>query len=257
MNTTIHAKPHNLRRVYVWELPVRIYHWLNALCILVLIATGFYIADPLALQSHHDASSQFTMGWVKLIHYITAYVFFFNFVFRIYWGFVGNKEANWRRFIPTNKKFFKGIWQVFKIDILMMKGKEQVHAGHNPMAGLIYFFMFLLFLIQCITGFGLYAATSSFWFPKLFAWVPYFLGGDHNTLLIHHATMWLFILFTFIHVYLVFYHDYIEGRGEISSMGGGWKFLEQEVFDEANAPVITANKSEELKTNEPKTNEHA
>jgi Ni/Fe-hydrogenase 1 B-type cytochrome subunit len=32
-------------------------------------------------------------------------------------------------------------------------------------------------------------------------------------------------------VYLVFYHDYVEGRGEISSMGGGWKFIEEEYFE--------------------------
>ena len=47
---------------------------------------------------------------------------------------------------------------------------------------------------------------------------------------IHHLFMWFFILFTIIHVYLVFYHDYVEGRGEISSMGGGWKFIEEEAF---------------------------
>ena len=28
---------HRLRRVYVWELPVRFYHWLNALVIIVVI----------------------------------------------------------------------------------------------------------------------------------------------------------------------------------------------------------------------------
>lgn len=39
-------KVHKLRRVYVWEQPVRIYHWLNALAILVLIATGFLSPIP-------------------------------------------------------------------------------------------------------------------------------------------------------------------------------------------------------------------
>jgi Ni/Fe-hydrogenase 1 B-type cytochrome subunit len=59
--------------------------------------------------------------------------------------------------------------------------------------------------------------------------------------------MWFFILFAVVHVYLVFYHDYVEGRGEISSMGGGWKFIEEDVFEknkhttpnpEKNEPVI-------------------
>jgi Ni/Fe-hydrogenase 1 B-type cytochrome subunit len=45
-----------LRRVYVWELPVRIYHWLNALVIVALVATGFYIANPLAIMSQEGSS---------------------------------------------------------------------------------------------------------------------------------------------------------------------------------------------------------
>ena len=39
--------------------------------------------------------------------------------------------------------------------------------------------------------------------------------------------MWFFIVFSMVHVYLVFYHDYVEGRGVISSMVGGWKFVER------------------------------
>lgn len=223
---------HKLRRVYVWEQPVRIYHWLNALTIIVLIITGFYIANPLAIQSSKEASQQFTMGWVRTIHFVAAYVFLFNFLFRIYWGFVGNKYANWKQFIPTSGRFFKEMWHVFKMDILMLRGKEHMSVGHNAMAGFIYFFTFIAFLIQCITGFGLYASMStSWWFPKLFKWVPGMFGGDAPLRSVHHATTWFFIIFTVIHVYLVFYHDYVEGRGEISSMGGGWKFVEEDVFE--------------------------
>lgn len=223
---------HKLRRVYVWEQPVRIYHWLNALVLLALIVTGFYIANPLALQSKTEASFMYTMGWFRYIHFIAAYLFFFNFLFRLYWGFVGNKYANWKQFIPTSKRFIKEIWHVIKIDILMMKGKEHISIGHNALAGFIYFFTFIAFLVQCLTGFGLYASMSDWWLPNLFNWVPALFGGDIVTRQVHHWSMWFFILFVVIHVYLVFYHDYVEGRGEISSMGGGWKFIEDEVFEE-------------------------
>jgi Ni/Fe-hydrogenase 1 B-type cytochrome subunit len=37
--------------------------------------------------------------------------------------------------------------------------------------------------------------------------------------------MWGFIFFSLIHIYLVFYHDWLEGRGEVSSMFGGYKFV--------------------------------
>jgi Ni/Fe-hydrogenase 1 B-type cytochrome subunit len=223
---------HRLRRVYVWELPVRFYHWLNAGAIVVLVATGFLIGRPPALISNDEAANRFWMGWVRFIHFIAAYIFFFNFLFRLYWGFVGNKYANWKQFIPTSKRFFKEMWHVFKIDILMMKGKEHMSVGHNAMAGIIYFFTFIAFLVQCLTGFGLYASMSDWWFPQLFSWVPYLFGGDIIMRQVHHWAMWFFILFSVIHVYLVFYHDYVEGRGEISSMGGGWKFIEEEVFEE-------------------------
>ncbi len=236
MGTTSHpVKIHRLRRVFVWELPVRIFHWLNALVILALIVTGFYIGDPLAIISSKEPATRFTMGWVKTVHFVAAYIFFFNFLFRLYWGFVGNKYADWKNFIPTNKKYFQGMWQVLKMDILMLRGKEHMAVGHNEVAGFTYFVTFILFLVQCITGFGLYAEMSDFWFARLWAWVPSLFGGEILLRQIHHWAMWFFILFTVVHVYLVFYHDYVEGRGEVSSMFGGWKFIEEEVFEEAKA----------------------
>ena len=41
---------------------------------------------------------------------------------------------------------------------------------------------------------------------------------------LHHTLLWFFVGFIIVHVYLSFYHDYIEGRGTISSIVGGWKF---------------------------------
>jgi Ni/Fe-hydrogenase 1 B-type cytochrome subunit len=233
MSKYIHI--YKLRRIYVWELPVRIYHWINVLVLLILVVTGFYIANPLAIITQKDVSQLYTMGWFRYLHFAAAYLFFFNFMARIYWGFVGNKYASWRQFIPISKQFVSEMWTVIKMDILLLKGslkdRQHLSVGHNALAGMTYFLTFIMFLIQCLTGFGLYASMSDWWFPNLFSWVPAMLGGDILTRQIHHWVMWFFILFAFIHVYLVFYHDYVEGRGEISSMGGGWKFIEEEFFE--------------------------
>lgn len=223
-------KIHHLRRVYVWELPVRIYHWLNALTIVVLCVTGYLIGNPPAILSGREASDVYWFGTVRYVHFAAAYVFLFNFIFRLYWGFVGNKYADWKNFIPVNMTFFREMWNVIRIDILLKKNKDHMSVGHNAMAGFIYFMLFIAFVVQVITGFGLYADTSQWWFPQLFAWVPEMLGGQFFTRQLHHAAMWGFIVFSLVHVYLVFYHDYVEGRGEISSMGGGWKFIEEEAF---------------------------
>ena len=69
---------HRLRRVYVWELPVRFYHWLNAGVIVVLVTTGFLIGSPPALISNDEATHRFWLGKVRFIHFIAAYIFFFN-----------------------------------------------------------------------------------------------------------------------------------------------------------------------------------
>lgn len=211
---------------------MRYYHWLNALCILTLIGTGFIIGDPPAVLTGREAYQNYWFGTTRFIHFLAAYVFLFNFAFRIYWGFVGNQFASWRNFIPTNKKFFSDMWMVMKTDIFMTKREEEKSIGHNRLAGAIYFLTFIAFGIQCLTGFGLYAAMSDWWLPNLFTWVAPLFGGDFMLRQIHHWAMWFFILFTVIHVYLVFYHDYVEGRGELSSMAGGWKFIEEEVFEE-------------------------
>ena len=225
---------HKLRRVFVWQLPVRLYHWLNALVILVLCVTGYFIGKPPAMMYGGEAYDRYFFGWIRFLHFVAAYIFLFNFIFRIYWGFVGNKYADWKNFIPTNRKYFQEMWQVLKIDILQLKGKEHLAVGHNALAGFTYFLMFLMFLVQCLTGFGLYTAMSQSWIAGLFAWVTYLVGGDFALRQIHHITMWLFILFAIVHVYLVFYHDYVEGRGEVSSMTGGWKFIEEEAFGDAH-----------------------
>ena len=146
---------------------------------------------------------------------------------RIYWGFVGNKYSQWDNFIPNKKSQWKEMKEVLKIDIMQKDVKGKISIGHNALAGIIYFLSFLVFIFQAFTGFALYSSMSSSFLPKLFAWVIPFMGGDFAVRQWHHASMWFFIIFAIIHIYLVFYHDYIEGRGTTSSMVGGWKF-EQE-----------------------------
>jgi len=217
----------SIRRVYVWQTPVRFYHWLNALCIVALSITGYLIGSPLAIQSGSEASFGYWFGTVRFIHFLAAFLFFFNFVFRIYWGFVGNDFAKWDNFIITKKKQWNEVLRVLKIDIFQREGKPIESVGHNALAGFTYFISFIAFMFQCITGFGMYSAMSHAWLPNLFAWIVPFMGGDFAVRQWHHVMMWFFIIFSMVHVYLVFYHDYVEGRGILSSMSGGWKFIEK------------------------------
>jgi Ni/Fe-hydrogenase 1 B-type cytochrome subunit len=218
------AQPIPYRRVYVWEFPVRLYHWVNAACVVALGITGYLIGNPLAISYSSEAYQQYWFGWVRFIHFVTAFVFFFNFLVRIYWGFVGNDFARWTNFIPFKKAQFREMGEVLKVDVLQTKIRGLISIGHNALAGLIYFLSFLVFLFQAITGFALYSSMSDSFFPRLFAWIVPLMGGDFAVRQWHHVFMWFFVVFVIIHVYLVFYHDYVEGRGTTSSMVGGYKF---------------------------------
>ena len=216
-----------MERVYVWQLPVRLFHWFNALCIVILGGTGYLIGRPVAFQSASEASFGYWFGTVRFLHFATAYLLIFNFLFRIYWGFVGNRYATWRNFIPLRRDQWKEIMRVLRVDIMLGKAEPPFESvGHNSLAGLIYLLLFLVFLAQVATGFALYSAMSESWMGRLFAWVIPLFGSDLAVRQWHHLLMWFFPVFIIIHVYLVAYHDYVEGRGFLSSMVGGWKFIE-------------------------------
>ncbi len=227
----------NFKRVLVWELPVRIFHWVNVLCVLALILSGFLIANPPALLSNAEATNLHSFGIVRFIHFTAAYIFFFNMILRMYWAFVGNRYANWRAFWPFTRKMWNNFKHVLKVDILLMNEKKHdlknISIGHNSVASLSYIALFIIALISVFTGFALYADTSNWWLPKLFSWVTPLFGSDFLVRTIHHIAMWVFILFILIHVYLVFYHDWLEGRGEVSSMFGGYKFVREERLKKA------------------------
>jgi Ni/Fe-hydrogenase 1 B-type cytochrome subunit len=220
----------SVRRVFVFSVSVRIFHWINALCILILIATGLIMANPPAIQQGHEASFGYWFGTVRFIHFATAYVFTAAFVYRIYLMFAGNRYERWRNFVPTSWAFIKEIGQVIRFDVLLKKNVKHFAIGHNALAGFSYLILFIAMAIMVFTGFALYSNMSTAWFPQLFDWVTGLLGGDIMVRIVHHVAMWIFILFILVHVYLVFYHDYVEGRGEISSMGGGWKFVNEDVL---------------------------
>ncbi len=223
---------YNYKRVYVWELAVRFFHWLTVLSLITLVITGFIIANPPALNRNVEASQTFLFGYVRMIHFIAAYILIANVIFRLYWAFAGNQFANWRYFIPYTKKSWKNIFHVLKYDILLFKNKNHklsdVSIGHNRLAAFSYFIMFLLFVLQAITGLALISDTSGWWFPKMFHWVVNVLGGDIATRYIHHLLTWFFMVFVVVHVYLVLFHDYLEARGEASAMISGYKFVRSE-----------------------------
>ena len=227
------ADAESRQNVYVWELPVRITHWVTVICIGILTVTGIYIAFPF-LGTTGDAVNQYLMGDIRFIHFVTAFVFTVSVLFRVYWMFLGNEWASWRQFLPTKSARRRGARRMMAF-YLFIRRKAPAVIGHNPLAGLAYSVVFILFLIQILTGFALYSLpfNGGFW-PATFGWINMLLGVQ-PVRLIHDIVMWLILAFVVHHVYTAVLIDIEERSGLMSSIFSGYKSLSRHQIEDAQA----------------------
>ena len=210
----------NLYEKYVWEVPVRVTHWVNVLSIIILAMTGIFIGTPKTLALD---PSQFVMGWIRFVHFVAAYVFSVSFLARIYWMFKGNRYANWREFFPIlTDEGRRNMMKTFKYYAFISK-KAPHTVGHNALAGLTYSAVFFLYLVMIFTGFALYSerAPQSL-MHKLTGWL-FVLFSNQGMRLTHHMVMWLLIGFVIHHIYSAWLMDIKERGGVMSSIFSGYK----------------------------------
>ena len=75
------AHPHVVEQMYVWEAPVRLWHWGNFLAMITLMVTGYLIGSPPPAIGG-EATFTFMFGWIRLLHFSAAYVFAIGLVVR-------------------------------------------------------------------------------------------------------------------------------------------------------------------------------
>jgi Ni/Fe-hydrogenase 1 B-type cytochrome subunit len=219
--------------VYVWELPVRITHWANVAAILVLSVTGYYIANPF-IGTQGPATDQFLMGTVRFVHIVAAMVFTVSVLFRLYWAFVGNQYARWSQFLPVRRERSRALLRMVGYYTFLRKAPP-AEVGHNPLAGVTYTGLYVLFAVQIATGFALYSQSlhGGFW-PTAFGWVIIHFGAQ-PVRLVHDLVMWLIIAFTIHHVYSAVLIDSEERSGLVSSIVTGSKSLTPSHIAESQA----------------------
>lgn len=208
-----------LHEKYIWELPVRVTHWVNVLAIIVLTVTGIYIGSPKTLGL---TPSQYVMGWVRLVHFVAGYTFAISFMVRLYWAFVGNSFAGWREFLPfLTPEGRANMLRILRYYTFITR--QTPHPpGHNALAGATYLLVFILYLVMILTGFALYTehAPQSLG-HRLLGWL-FLLFSNQGIRLTHHLVMWFLLAFAVHHVYSAWLMDIKEQGGVISSIFGGY-----------------------------------
>jgi Ni/Fe-hydrogenase 1 B-type cytochrome subunit len=233
MNSNVASGPRDPVRqqaVYVFEAPVRLWHWLHTFSFLILAVTGYLIAHPLP-SPIGEPSDHFVMGNLRLIHFISAYVFAIGFAVRIYWAFVGNKYSREIFYLPIWKaKWWKELLFEVKFYLFLTKDKDST-LGHNPLAQTAMFFLNTLFTFFMIgTGFALYGQGlgDGSWADRMFGWIIPLLGGGQAVRNWHILGMWIMLMFAIIHMYMAARADIMGRKSSVSAMIGGWRLFRDE-----------------------------
>jgi Ni/Fe-hydrogenase 1 B-type cytochrome subunit len=225
VSKTAGSMPH---AVYVWEAPVRLWHWVMMFAMFVLMATGFFIGVPVPTMPG-EASDNFLFGYIRFAHFAAGYIFAVFFVLRVYWAFVGNKYAR-EIFVVPLSLFTARFWKGLIDDVLFylyLKKEPGSYEGHNPLAAVAMFFMYLLGAVWMIlSGFALYGegtGMGSWQFQWFTSWLQPLVGDSQQLHTYHRLGMWYLIIFSMAHMYMVVRQDVFTKETIVSTMINGWR----------------------------------
>ena len=132
-----------IERVKVWDLPLRLFHWV----LVIAIAVAFLSSEEdSALNDWHVLS-----GWVAAV----------LIVFRLVWGFIGGEHSRFSDFIRPSRiaHHLSGL----------ARGEREPSLGHNPLGGVAVVVLLALTAVTLWTGaFGGEAAEE---LHEVIAWV--------------------------------------------------------------------------------------
>ena len=135
----------------VWDLPVRMFHWL----LVLNIAASWYTAEN---GEEYLSIGDRAFAYIE-IHFFLGYLALALVAFRIIWGFVGPKHARFSNFLSGPKKFLAYAGTVLRRD-------AKPSVGHNPLGGWMVALMLAMIGSQAFTG--LFMIDNSDIYPALY-----------------------------------------------------------------------------------------
>jgi cytochrome b len=177
----------------VWDLPLRVFHWVLALS----LVASWYTARMSSKGEFLEFRGQ-QYGYAE-VHFWLGYWALGLVVFRLIWGFVGPRHARFSSFFPSPGRFFAYAGKFFRRD-------SPPSVGHNPMGAAVVLLMLLMVGAQAVTGLFLGDNTDIFYAPYHGA-----VGEDTASTLMsfHHLNFEVLQWVVVLHVAaILFYHFY-------------------------------------------------
>jgi Ni/Fe-hydrogenase 1 B-type cytochrome subunit len=232
----------NAIAVYVWQYPLRLFHWGLVISIVVLSFTGYYIHNPFIVG---QTKAPFLMGWFRFLHEAFGMAFIALFILRFYLFFAGDRWSRWQYMVPLHKAQWKEMIEVMKF-YAFIRPTPVSKVGHNAIAAFSYIGIYTLVLVEIITGLVMFNwLRHSPILTPLLGWVPRLISIQ-NIRLIHFFLMFVFIAFGIFHVHLCLIVSSAEKRGLLDSIFTGYKIIPVEELDEDDREAILAAKGKRV-----------
>ncbi|MEA3418754.1 MAG: Ni/Fe-hydrogenase, b-type cytochrome subunit [Campylobacterota bacterium] len=217
---------------FVYSSANRILHWIRALVITGLTITGFYIAKP--FLSPEGSSDKLLFAEWAFWHYLFGFILISAGLLRIYLFFFGrdsNGELRSLKDVFSLRSWGTQLKSYFFVGELKKKGL------YGPLQFITYFAISVLVVVASITGLILYVhvyhqGIGGFLYEPMRA-IEAWMGGLATVRLVHHITMWGYLIFIPIHVYLVIWSAIRFKHGALDVMFTGYDYhLKKEEFKE-------------------------
>lgn len=158
----------------VWDLPLRIFHWLFGLSIIAAWITAEWGEEQ--------------------IHMWIGYLILGLLIFRICWGIWGTRHSQFIHFIPGPKR-------ILSYAKSMLGGTSKESVGHNPIGSLMVVAMILLVGLQAITGLF---TEGEIWAGPYSSALDSSMGNKLESL--HHSNFDYILVLIAIHITAVFFY---------------------------------------------------
>lgn len=199
------------KKILVWDLPLRIFHW------------GFVISIVGAWITHELGEDYISL------HMQFGYVALGLVSFRLIWGVIGPHYSQFKTFFPSPKLIHRYI-----------KSKKEdgnnAILGHNPLGSLSVFAMLVLVLIQSVSGL--------FMNDEIFTTAPYHnsLGSDVDKIMnfIHKNAFDIIQLLILLHIGAIIYYKIFKKQALASSMFTGKKIGNEKSLSIKSSKIVLA-----------------
>jgi cytochrome b len=189
-----------VKKVRIWDLPTRLFHWCLAASVIGLVITGNIGGDA--------------MVW----HFRLGYCVLTLVLFRVVWGFAG---GYWSRF----SSFIRGPSTV--LAYLQGRDKAGAAAGHNPLGALSV--LALLFFCFAQASAGLMSDDEIAAVGPLVNKIP--LEWVSIATFVHtEVTKIVLVVLVILHVGAIVWYRWKKGENLITPMINGDKLLAQETL---------------------------